>query len=63
MRQASDKLSPAEARRFTDRKKGFKPETWGEAISGRVNKQKPKTFPKENPSGAITPPRVTGKPK
>ncbi len=63
VRQAGDKLSPAEARRFTDRKKGFEPETWGEAISGRVSKQKPKSFPKENPSGSITPPRVTGKPK
>ena len=49
--------------RFGKSEKGFNPETWGEAISGRINKQKPKSFPKENPSGSITPPRVTGKPK
>jgi len=63
VRNAGDKLSPAEVERFTDLDKGFHPETWGDAISGRINKQKPKRFPKENPSGSITPPRVTGKPK
>ena len=63
VRQASDKLNPAEIDRFGKPEKGFNPETWGEAISGRINKQKPKSFPKENPSGSITPPRVTGKPK
>jgi len=34
VRQASDKLNPAEVERFTDLDKGFHPETWGETISG-----------------------------
>ena len=63
VRNASDKLSPKEIVRFRNRKKGFNPETWGEAMTGRINKQKPKSFAKDNPLGSINSPKVTGKPK
>ncbi|WP_176700595.1 VENN motif pre-toxin domain-containing protein, partial [Gilliamella sp. App4-10] len=57
-----DKLSLAEVNRFSDPKKGFVPTTWGEAITGRINKQSG-GFSKNNPYGSSTPPRISGKPK
>ena len=63
VRNAGDKLSPAEVERFTDLDKGFYPDTWGEAMTGRINRQKPKSFAKDNPLGSIDSPKVTGKQK
>ncbi|GMR16928.1 MAG: hypothetical protein BMS9Abin31_1326 [Gammaproteobacteria bacterium] len=62
VRQASDKLTPTEAKRFAIPKKGIYPKTWGEAINVRINKQTG-GFAKSNPSGSLAPPRLTGKPK
>ncbi|KDN09308.1 putative hemolysin [Gilliamella apicola] len=62
IRNFDDKLSPSEVNRFSDPKKGFIPTTWGEAITGRINKQSG-GFSKNNPYGSSTPPRISGKPK
>jgi uncharacterized protein YoxC len=62
IRNFYDKLSPAEVNRFSDPKKGFVPVTWGDAITGRINKQSG-GFSKNNPYGSSTPPRISGKPK
>ncbi|WP_306807157.1 VENN motif pre-toxin domain-containing protein [Snodgrassella communis] len=62
VRNFDDKLSPAEVSRFSDPRKGFVPTTWGEAITGRINKQSG-GFSKNNPYGSNTPPRISGKPK
>jgi hypothetical protein len=62
VRNFDDKLSPAEVNRFSDPRKGFVPTTWGEAITGRINKQSG-GFSKNNPYGSNTPPRISGKPK
>ena len=35
-------------------------QTWGEAITGRINKQTG-GFGTSNPNGSLTPPRITGK--
>jgi uncharacterized Zn-binding protein involved in type VI secretion len=37
--------------------------TWGEALTNRINNQKPGSFGTENPNGSPNPPRITGKPK
>lgn len=39
VRTYEEKLTPSEIERFSDRKRGFVPQTWGEAITGRINKQ------------------------
>ena len=62
VRNFNDKLSPSEVNRFSDPKKGFIPTTWGEAITGRINKQSG-GFSKNNPFGSNTPPRISGKTK
>ncbi|WP_335340262.1 VENN motif pre-toxin domain-containing protein [Gilliamella sp. WF3-4] len=62
IRNFYDKLSPAEVNRFSDPKKGFVPVSWGDAITGRINKQSG-GFSKNNPYGSSTPPRISGKPK
>ncbi|WMY91014.1 hypothetical protein [Snodgrassella communis] len=62
VRNFDDKLSPTEVNRFSDPRKGFVPTTWGEAITGRINKQSG-GFSKNNPYGSSTPPRINGKPK
>ncbi|WP_275415315.1 VENN motif pre-toxin domain-containing protein, partial [Snodgrassella gandavensis] len=62
VRNFDDKLLPAEVNRFSDPRKGFVPTTWGEAITGRINKQSG-GFSKNNPYGSSTPPRISGKPK
>lgn len=62
VRNFDDKLSPEEITRFSDPRKGFTPQTWGEAIKGRIDKQSG-GFGKDNPYGSIDPPRTTGKPR
>ena len=37
--------------------------TWGEAITKRISDQRPKSFGNNNPSGASTAPKITGKSK
>ena len=37
--------------------------TWGEALSNRINNQKPKSFGSNNPNGTLDQPKITGKPK
>ncbi|MGM3389632.1 DUF637 domain-containing protein [Stutzerimonas stutzeri] len=60
VRGFDDLLSASEIKRFTIPKKGFVPKTWGEAITGRINKQTG-GFSKENTYGASQPPRITGR--
>ena len=60
VRGFDDLLSASEIKRFTIPKKGFVPKTWGEAITGRINKQTG-GFSKDNPYGASQPPRITGR--
>ncbi|MFB4720786.1 hemagglutinin repeat-containing protein [Enterobacter chuandaensis] len=62
VRNYNDKLTAAEMLRFSDPKRGLSPTTWGEAITGRINKQSG-SFSKDNPYGANESPRITGKPK
>ncbi|HGY1191389.1 TPA: hemagglutinin repeat-containing protein [Citrobacter braakii] len=62
VRNYNDKLTAAEMLRFSDPKRGLAPTTWGEAITGRINKQSG-NFSKDNPYGANESPRITGKPK
>lgn len=62
VRNYNDKLTAAEILRFSDPKRGLAPTTWGEAITGRINKQSG-SFSKDNPYGANESPRITGKPK
>ncbi|MBQ0528513.1 VENN motif pre-toxin domain-containing protein [Providencia rettgeri] len=62
LRSFDEKLTAAESARFSDPRKGFEPKTWGEAITGRIDKQSG-GFSKNNPYGSNEPPRVTGKPK
>ena len=62
VRSFDEKLTAAESARFSDPRKGFEPKTWGEAITGRIDKQSG-SFSKNNPYGSNEPPRVTGKPK
>jgi hypothetical protein len=61
-RNFDDKLTPEETIRFSDPRRGLEPKTWGEAITGRINKQTG-GFSKNNPYGANESPRITGKPK
>lgn len=37
--------------------------TWGEAITNRINNQRPKSFSQNNPNGTLDQPKITGKPK
>lgn len=37
--------------------------TWGEAITGRINAQRPKSFSSENPYGSPTSPKIIGRPE
>nr|WP_228198579.1 VENN motif pre-toxin domain-containing protein [Acinetobacter baylyi] len=37
--------------------------TWGEAITNRINNQRPKSFSQSNPNGTLDQPKITGKPK
>ena len=53
-------LSDSEIKRFSIPKKGIIPKTWGEAITGRINKQTG-GFSRENPYGASQSPRITGR--
>ncbi|WP_236650488.1 hemagglutinin repeat-containing protein [Photorhabdus laumondii] len=62
VRSFDDKLTPAESIRFSDPRRGLEPKTWGEAITGRINKQTG-GFSKNNPYGSDAPPRITGKSK
>ncbi|MGC1019606.1 hemagglutinin repeat-containing protein [Pantoea agglomerans] len=62
VRSYDEKLTPLEIERFSDRKRGFVPQTWGEAISGRINKQSG-GFSNNNPYGSNESPRITGKGK
>lgn len=62
VRNFDDKLSAAETARFSEPKKGFIPKTWGEAITGRIDKQSG-GFSVNNPYGSNESPRITGKPK
>ncbi len=62
VRTYEEKLTPSEIERFSDRKRGFVPQTWGEAITGRINKQSG-GFGTKNPYGSNKPPRITGKRK
>ncbi|WP_387691842.1 hypothetical protein [Photorhabdus sp. RM71S] len=48
--------------RFSDPRRGLEPKTWGEAITGRINKQTG-GFSKSNPDGSDELPRITGKSK
>ncbi|MGC1008256.1 VENN motif pre-toxin domain-containing protein [Pantoea agglomerans] len=62
VRSYDEKLTPLEIERFSDRKRGFVPQTWGEAISGRINKQSG-GFSNNNPYDSNESPRITGKGK
>lgn len=62
VRSYDEKLTPSEIERFSDRKRGFVPQTWGEAITGRINKQSG-GFSNSNPYGSNEPPRITGRGK
>ncbi len=62
VRSYDDKLTSSEIERFSDRKRDFIPQTWGEAITGRINKQSG-GFGDKNPYGSYDVPRVTGKGK
>ncbi|MBD2826942.1 hemagglutinin repeat-containing protein, partial [Xenorhabdus szentirmaii] len=62
VRNFDDKLTPTETIRFSDPRRGLEPKTWGEAITGRINKQTG-GFSKKNPYGSDESPRITGKSK
>lgn len=62
VRSYNEKLTPSEVERFSDRKRGFVPQTWGEAITGRINKQSG-GFSTNNPYGSYESPRITGRGK
>jgi len=51
-------ITPSVIERFSDRKRGFVPQTWGEKITGRINKQSG-GFSTNNPYGSNEPPRIT----
>lgn len=36
--------------------------TWGDALTGRINSQRPASFGSVNPNGSPIPPRITGRP-
>ena len=62
IRGYDEKLTSSEVERFSDRKHSFVPQTWGEAITGRINKQSG-GFSTNNPYGSNEPPRITGRGK
>ncbi|AYH48346.1 hypothetical protein B6N31_11955 [Dickeya fangzhongdai] len=62
VRNYDDKLTSSEVERFSDRKRDFVPQTWGEAITGRINKQSG-GFGDKNPYGSYDAPRITGRGK
>lgn len=62
LRSFDEKLTIAESAQFSDPRKGFEPKTWGEAITGRIDKQSG-GFSKNNPYGSNEPYGLTGKPK
>lgn len=62
VRSYNEKLTSSEIERFSDRKRGFVPQTWGEAITGRINKQSG-GFGTQNPYGSNESPRITGRGK
>lgn len=62
VRSYNEKLTPSEIERFSDRKREFVPQTWGEAITGRINKQSG-GFGTQNPYSSNEPPRITGRGK
>ncbi|WP_317619084.1 hemagglutinin repeat-containing protein [Dickeya zeae] len=62
VRSYDDKLTSSEIERFSDRKRDFVPQTWGEAITGRINKQSG-GFGDKNPYGSYDAPRITGRGK
>lgn len=62
VRSYDQKLTPTEIERFSDRKRGFVPQTWGEAITCRIDKQSG-GFSVKNPYGSNELPKITGRGK
>ena len=55
----NDPLSESNRERFEVN--DVMPDTWGEALQLRIQKQKPKRFGNENPHGSDDLPKLTGK--
>ena len=62
VRKFDEPLDDVAIIRFRDKKKGQEPETWGEAITDRINNQS-KKFKEQNPNGTHDLPKITGKTK